>query len=193
MSGFMLIEPLRPKVDGQGGPQFLMGGHAHAFTKDVIAALLDPPQETPVDRRHNLSGNQPAPVLRRKEMARFGEEAASPVRLELHEPNESVLINAREQFIGTHAELIEVRAGEVDAPAARVALDIPQDVDKLQGLAEIHGVVARAEVRITEDLDRNQPNGRGHAIAVNREVIKGLIARPCQIHLEAEDEVLEGL
>ena len=42
----MLIEPLRPKVNGQCDPQFLMGGHAHAFTEHVIAPL---PESAPRD------------------------------------------------------------------------------------------------------------------------------------------------
>src|SRR6185436_4889090 len=112
--------------------------------------------------------------------------------LERHEPPE-LWRAAPPQHVGFGAsEAREVLERQVDAPAGRVFRDVAEDVRQLEGEPEVGRVVARGRVLIAEDLDRDQPNGRGDAIAVLREVaLPPRVSGAAEIHLDAVDHRVE--
>ena len=62
--------------------------------------------------------------------------------------------------------------GQINAPALGVGADVPQDVGQLEGLAEVDRVVAAGRVAVAEDLDAQQADDRGDAIAVEFQLLR---------------------
>jgi len=54
-------------------------------------------------------------------------------------------------------------------------------------------VLAGARVRVAEDLDAAETDGRGDSIAVGIEIVGGLVADLVEVHLDAVDDGQEGL
>ncbi len=112
-------------------------------------------------------------------------------RLEGHELDEPGRVPALRQIVRGHAEAPQVLLREVDAPDARVHLDVAQDVGDLERDAQVHRVLARPRVRVAEDLDAAEPHRGGHAIAVGIERVEGLVGGMVHVHLHPRDDLLE--
>ena len=111
--------------------------------------------------------------------------------LEGHELDEPGRVPALRQVLGGHAEAPQVGLREVDAPDARVHLDVSKDVGDLERDAQVHRVLARPRVRVAEDLDAAEPHRGGHAIAVGVERVEGLVGGMVHVHLHPRDDLLE--
>ena len=99
------------------------------------------------------------PIFGRKHLARQIEIMPGAVAFELHQLDEGIVVRARQQIGGPDAEAVQILLGNVDAPALGVTLNVAQNIDELQCRSQVHGVIPRAGILITENLDANQSDG----------------------------------
>ena len=83
----------------------------------------------------------------------------------------------------------EVLVRQIDSAAGEVLGDVAENVCELEGdsavVREVHGL-GRGEA---PDVDRRDPHGTGHAIAVAFEVDKRVVAAAVEIHADACQDV----
>ncbi len=95
------------------------------------------------------------------------------------------------EFVFGVAEAVEFVEGEVDAVAGQVFLNVAEDVGELHGEAEVYRVVFGFGVAVAEYLEADEANDGGDAIAVEAEIVEGLVAVVFEVHFDAADDVLE--
>ncbi len=84
---------------------------------------------------------------RGKSAAAFSKKARGPLRLELHQPNESVVVDARRQIAFGIVEPRQVLLRQVNAPMGQIFVHVAQDVGHLQGQPELDRIFAQAGFR----------------------------------------------
>ena len=102
-------------------------------------------------------------------------------------------VMALQYLLRRHAKAREFLQREIDTPALGVRPHVTQDVGELKGLAQIHGVVARARVGVAKNLDAQQTDHGSNAIAVLLQLGVGLVALDVEVHLHAPDQIIEQL
>ena len=80
---------------------------------------------------------------------------------------------------------------QINPAAFGVGADVTQDVGELQRLAEINGIIAARGILIAENLDAQQADNRGDAMAIEFELRESFIALDLQIHLATLDQFIE--
>ncbi len=89
------------------------------------------------------------------------------------------------------AEPAKVFLRQIDPAALRVVPDIAQDIRQLKRNAQVDGIVFGVRRAGSEDVQADESDHRGHAIAILVEVLERGVAPVDEIHLDAVDEILE--
>src|SRR5262245_48291542 len=182
---------LRPSPRRQRKPDALVARQRDALVEDVEATRLDARQEALVDEPHGLRRCQGAAVLGREGPAGAQVVRARPPALEGHQRTDARRVASREELLLVAGEARQVVEREVEPPAGGVLGDVAQDVRELECDAEIAGVVGCGGVPAAEDLDAQEPDGRGHQVAVLLELVEGRVASARQVHLDAAAQIVE--
>src|SRR4051812_34834044 len=72
-----------------------------------------------------------------------------------------------------YLETLQLRHREVNAATFCVCADIAENIRELEGLAEGDSVVFATGILIAEDIDAQQANDRGNAVAVKFKLFIG--------------------
>src|SRR4029453_9583156 len=137
------------------------GRHRDALLEHAEPAGLDLVEQRPVDAPHDLRRHQRAGVSRRPGVSRGPVELPGPRRLVAHEAHELVAVASGPQILRGHSELPEVFLRNIHAAGAGVGADVAHDVRELERRAEVHRVLARARIRVAEDLDAAETDRGG--------------------------------
>ena len=162
-----------------------------APAQHVIVRARDLLQQRAVDEAHRLRGQQRRAIFGGQRALRGLVKRSRAIGLELHQPLKARAVHAVEDLLRAHAKSREIVERQIDSAPARILADIAQDIGQLEGDSKVVGVDARDGIAIAENLDTHQPDGRGHAIAVETQIVEGLIARAREVHLDAVDKFVE--
>ena len=141
-------------------------GHADDGRKDVVVALLYAIEDRAVDGAHDLGRDEPPRVR--------GRQLACGARVVLPGAG-GLLTQERLHLSGLHRAsrvvrfLLQVSLGDivraqilsrnVDPSPPQILGDVAQDIRKLQGNAQVDGVLPRAGIGIAEDLQADEADG----------------------------------
>src|SRR3954464_15742343 len=100
--------------------------------------------------------------------------------------------SARELFLGD-TEAPEVLLGQVETAIAGVFADIANDVRKLQGVAECHGVVLAGGILVAKNLDVDEGDDAGDLVKVSQQVVVCFITGVGEVKGDAIDDLDEKL
>ncbi|KAG0778344.1 hypothetical protein G6F22_011289 [Rhizopus arrhizus] len=124
---------------------------------------------------------------------RFAVKLAGTVGLELHQGVEAVRILAIQDVRGLDLELLHVIDGDVDAAAAGVVADVPDDVGHLERQAQLFGVDQRLGIAVAEDAGGQLAHDAGGLPAVIAHARPIQVAGLVQVHLHAIDHGQQAL
>src|SRR5262249_52206912 len=150
---------------------------------------LDAVEQPHVDEAHRLGGRERDAILGRERRRSSQIVSACPATLESHQGSDASRVVAAEDVVLAAVEAPQVLERQIDAAAAAVLRDVAQYVGELKGDAEVDRVVARARVAMAEDLDAEEADGRGDAVAVAVQLVEVVVAPAGEVGLDAGDEV----
>src|SRR3989442_630640 len=202
--GLRLARPRRSRGERPGGApepggnpaaerdrELLRNRHRDALTEHTEPSRLDLVEQGEVDPPHDLGRHERARVGRGKALPCDPVELPRAYRLVGHQAHERLGVTSPLQIVDGDAERPEVFLRHIHAPGPGVGADVADDVRELECLAQLDRVLARAGVRVAEDLDAAEPDRRGDAVAVRVELLRRLVGDAVEVHLDAVDDRLE--
>src|SRR2546426_351031 len=198
-SGFFPAPPgiLRPDLAERPGAErhaeLLEARDRDAALEHPELAAFDASQQPQIDGPHDLRSQETLPVGLGKEPGRALKVPVGTRRLPPHESQEGRRALPLEELrlaVTAGGDLVQ---RHVDSAAYGVRLEVAEDVRKLQGDAEVDGVVAAPYVAAPEDRQADETDGRGDAAAVDTQLVEVAVARLSQVHRDPVEEILERL
>mmetsp|Transcript_73752 Transcript_73752/g.190306 ORF Transcript_73752/g.190306 Transcript_73752/m.190306 type:complete len:883 (+) Transcript_73752:544-3192(+) len=114
---------------------------------------------------------------------------------------EALRIRRLHDVVLGNPELPQILERHVDSASARILADVPEDVGELEGETKIHGRLDGVLLELLSEVLQaieaqhrhgHEANGASHAVAVDLQLLKGLVPFLHQVHGHASDHVLEG-
>src|SRR5690606_32171101 len=121
-----------------------------ALMEDMEPVALNFFQQRVVDGGHDQAGTLRPSVDFRQVFQRANVGLPGAVRLELHQRVKFIGIPAMDDVGGRHVKALQLIDGNVDAAAARVIADIPDDIRELEGQPELAGEVQCSGLRASK-------------------------------------------
>ena len=90
-----------------------------------------------------------------------------------------------------HAEAPHFCQRQINAAALGVCPHVAENVGQLQRLAERVGIFTARGILVAEDLDTEQPDHGGDAVAVAFEILEGFVSFDVEVHLHAANQLIE--
>ena len=127
--------------------------------ENAKAILLHLPQKRMINRGHDLGADHRTPVFAREEAAARREIFVRATRLKLHEPDESIVVDAGSQVFFGIVEPRHVFPGQINAAVGEIFRHVAQDVGDLEGEPKLDRIFAAGRILVTKNFNADEPDG----------------------------------
>src|SRR5207302_8953679 len=148
-------------------------------------------KQTPIDRGHDFGTRQRSAVFRWKSSRRAGEKLPRTRRRKLHQMEETFVILPGLQLWFRVIEPRQIFQREINSAILQILSHIADNIRHLQGQAEFDCILFTAWVAISKDLDADEANCTGDAVAINAELFECGIPPDAQVHFYAGNNFFE--